>query len=81
MKRIVWTDPARRDVRNLSKPIAMQILSALHRFAKSGAGDVKALQGREELRLRIGDYRLFFLCPDSDTIEIRRVLHRGEAYR
>ena len=81
MKRIVWTDPARIDVRNLSKPTAMHILSALHRFAESGAGDVKTLQGREELRLRIGDYRLFFVCPDADTIEIRRVRHRAEAYR
>lgn len=81
MKRIVWTGPARADVRGLSKPTAMHVLSALHRFAESGAGDVKALQGREELRLRIGDYRLFFVCPDSDTIEIRRVRHRGEAYR
>jgi len=81
VKRIVWTDPARSDIRSLSKPTAMHILSALHRFAESGAGDVKALQGREELRLRIGDYRLFFVCPDPDTIEIRRVRHRGEAYR
>ncbi|MGA2856351.1 MAG: type II toxin-antitoxin system RelE/ParE family toxin [Candidatus Sulfotelmatobacter sp.] len=81
MKRIVWTDPAKSDVRSLSKPIAMHILSALHRFAESGAGDVKALQGREELRLRVGDYRLFFVCPDADTIEVRRVRHRGEAYR
>ena len=81
MKRIVWTDPAMSDVRSLSKPTAMHILSALHRLAESGAGDVKALQGREELRLRIGDYRLFFVCPDADTVEVRRVRHRGEAYR
>jgi mRNA interferase RelE/StbE len=81
VKRIVWTGPARADVRGLSKPTAMLILSALHRFAESGAGDVKALQGREELRLRIGDYRLFFVCPDADTIEIRCVRHRSEAYR
>ena len=81
MKRIVWTAPARADVRGLSKPTAMHILFALHRFAESGAGDVKALRGREELRLRIGDYRLFFVCTDPDTIEIRRVLHLREAYR
>jgi mRNA interferase RelE/StbE len=81
VKGIVWTDPAKTDVRRLSKPNAMHILSALRRFAESGAGDVKALQGREELRLRIGDYRLFFVCTDLDTIEIRRVLHRREAYR
>ena len=81
MKRIVWTEPAKGDVRRLSKPAAMQILSALHRCAESGAGDVKALQGKEELRLRIGDYRLFFVCTEPGTIEIRRVLHRREAYR
>jgi mRNA interferase RelE/StbE len=61
VKRIVWTDPAKSDVRSLSKPIATQIFSALHRFAQSGVGNVKALQGREELRLRIGDCRLFFI--------------------
>lgn len=81
MKRIVWTDPAKSDVRSLSKPIAMQIFSVLLRFAESGVGDVKALQGREELRLRVGDYRLLFVCPDTETIEVRRVLHRSEAYR
>ncbi len=81
MKRIVWTDPAKSDVRNLSKPVAMHIFSVLLRFAQTGTGDVKALQGGDELRLRIGDYRLFFVCPDADTIEIRRVRHRGEAYR
>jgi mRNA interferase RelE/StbE len=65
----------------LGQTEAMHILSALHRFAESGAGDVKALEGSEELRLRIGDYRLFFVCPDNASIEVRRVLHRREAYR
>jgi mRNA interferase RelE/StbE len=81
VKRIVWTEPAKSDVRALSKPVAMQVFSVLHRFAESGVGDVKALQGRDELRLRVGDYRLFFVCPDADTIEVRRVRHRAEAYR
>lgn len=49
MKRIVWTAAAKADVRSLSKPTAMQILTALHRFAESGVGNVKSLQGREEL--------------------------------
>jgi hypothetical protein len=53
----------------------------LHRFAESGAGDVKALQGREEVWLRIGDYRLFFAYTVPDTIEDRRVRHCSEAYR
>jgi mRNA interferase RelE/StbE len=81
VKRIVWTEPAKADVRHLDKPAAMRILAALHRFAETGEGEVKTLQGRDELRLRIGDYRLFFICPAAGTIEIRRVLHRREAYR
>jgi mRNA-degrading endonuclease RelE of RelBE toxin-antitoxin system len=31
--------------------------------------------------LRIGDYRLFFVYTDFDTVEVRRVRHRSEAYR
>lgn len=81
MKRIVWTEPAKADVRHLDKPTAMRIFAALHRFAETGEGDIKKLQGMEELRLRIGDYRLFFVCTDPDAIEVRRVLHRREAYR
>jgi mRNA interferase RelE/StbE len=82
VKRIVWTEAAQADVRALDKPTAMRILSALHRFAESGVGDVKALQGKwEELRLRISDYRLFFVYTPTGTIEVRRVLHRKEAYR
>jgi mRNA interferase RelE/StbE len=81
VKRISWTGPAKADVRRLDRETAMQILVSLHRFAELGAGDVKALRGREEFRLRVGDYRLFFVHPDAETIEVRRVLHRKDAYR
>ena len=80
MKRIIWTDSAQADVRRLDKPTAMRVFATLHRFAETGEGDVKALKARDELRLRIADYRLFFVL-DSDAIEVRRVLHRSEAYR
>jgi mRNA interferase RelE/StbE len=80
MKRIVWAEAAKSDVRRLDKSTAMRIFAALHRFAETGEGNVKALQGRDELRLRIADYRLFFVAT-ADTIQVRRVLHRREAYR
>jgi mRNA interferase RelE/StbE len=80
MKRIVWTGPGKADVRRLDKPTAMRIFAALHRFAETGEGDVRALQGRDELRLRIADYRPFFVATAA-AIEVRRVLHRSEAYR
>ena len=60
----------------------MRVLAALHRFAESGEGDVKALVGREELRLRIGDYG-FSLFPFHPT-RLRfaacfiAVMHTGE---
>ncbi len=74
MKRIAWTGQAKTDVRSLDKRTAMRILHALHRFAESGVGDIRALQDEaEELRLRIGDYRLFFVYTGEKTIEIRRV--------
>jgi hypothetical protein len=58
----------------------MRIFAGLQRFAETGEDDVKALHGRDELRLRIADYRLFFVAA-ADGIEVRRVLHRREAYR
>jgi mRNA interferase RelE/StbE len=82
VKRIAWTEQAKSDIRSLDKSAAMPILYALHRFAESGTGDIKALQGDvEEMRLRAGDYRLFFVCTGDDVIEVRRVRHRREAYR
>jgi mRNA interferase RelE/StbE len=81
VRRIIWTDSAKADVRRLDRPTAMRVFAALHRFAETGEGDVKALQGRDELRLRIADYRLFFVLTTADALEIRRVLHRNEAYR
>lgn len=81
MKRIVWTGPAKADVRRLDKSTAMRIFGSLHRFAETGQGDIKALEGRDEIRLRIGDYRLIFVTVSNDTIQVMRVLHRSDAYR
>jgi mRNA-degrading endonuclease RelE of RelBE toxin-antitoxin system len=82
VKRIVWTEPAKADVRRIDRETAMRILTALDRFARTGEGDVKRLQDIEppEFRLRVGDYRLFFVNI-ADALEVRRVLHRREAYR
>jgi mRNA interferase RelE/StbE len=82
VKRIVWTEPAKADVRRIDRETAMRILTALDRFARTGEGDVKRLQDIEppEFRLRVGDYRLFFVNI-NDALEVRRVLHRRQAYR
>jgi mRNA interferase RelE/StbE len=82
VKKIVFTPPARADVRRIDRETAMRILTALHRFARTGEGDIKKLQGDSgELRLRVGDYRVRFNENPPGTLYIHAVLHRSEAYR
>jgi mRNA-degrading endonuclease RelE of RelBE toxin-antitoxin system len=61
----------------LDKGIARRVKQAVERFADTGAGSVKRLQGIDppEYRLRVGDYRI------GETIRILRVRNRREAYR
>ena len=81
MKRIVFSQQARADVRRLDQNVARRIFAALHRFAHTGVGDIKRLQGEgTELRLRVGNYRVRF-TEGPDAYQVIRVLHRKEAYR
>ena len=82
MKKIISTVPARADIRRIDREAAMRILSALHRFAESGEGDIKKMRGdSSELRLRVGDYRVRFTEEPADTLHIHSVRHRSEVYR
>jgi mRNA interferase RelE/StbE len=82
VKRIEWSEQARANIRGLDRETAMRIFKALHRFADTGDGDVKKLKGNdEELRLRVGDYRVRFTEGPNDTLHIHAVRHRREAYR
>lgn len=60
----------------------MQILKTLARYAQTGKGDTKQLQGVEPplIRLRAQKHRIFFRDTGS-YLEISRVLDRKEAYR
>ena len=82
MKKIIFTPYAKADVRSIDRETAMRILTALDRFAHTGEGDVKMLQGATtELRLRVGDYRVRFVEDPLGTLYIHAVKHRREAYR
>ncbi len=41
----VWASSARTELRRIERETAMRILIALTRFAETGEGDVKALEG------------------------------------
>ena len=81
-KRIIWSPRAQADIRQLDIPTALRIFAGLARFAETGVGDVKALEGEDAgtLRLRIGDYRLRF-TDEGEALRIHNVKHRREAYR
>jgi mRNA interferase RelE/StbE len=81
--RLEITPPARRDLRRLDPPVRRRVLDALDRFvADPRAGDLVKLRGREESRLRVGDWRVLLRLDDEQLVVV--VLHvrpRGRAYR
>jgi plasmid stabilization system protein ParE len=81
-KRIVWTGQAKADVRSIERRTALQVLRTLARYAQTGQGNARQLQGIEPplLRLRAQDHRIFFR-DKGEYLEISRVLDRKEAYR
>lgn len=59
--------------------ISQRILSLEDNPRPRGA---KKLSGREEYRLRIGDYRVLYTIDDGDmTVAVFAVGHRREGYR
>jgi len=60
----------------------MRILVALTRYAETGEGDVRALEGKftGAHRLRVGDWRVRFRRVQGGTIHVLAVENRGEAY-
>jgi mRNA-degrading endonuclease RelE of RelBE toxin-antitoxin system len=79
--RIDWQDTARADVRQIDRA-ALRIFEVVLYHSRAGGGDVAPLHGAlaGTFRLRVGDYRVFFLL-DNDVMRISAVLHRSQAYR
>lgn len=67
MKTIILTLSAAKDLDALPRNAREQVEAGLHRYALTGHGDVKALQGRNGFRLRLGSYRVIF-DEDATTI-------------
>jgi mRNA interferase RelE/StbE len=67
VKTIILTPRAAKDLDALPRDARELVETGLHRYAMTGQGDVKALQGRDGYRLRIGNYRVIF-DEDATTI-------------
>ncbi len=73
---ILWSPEARADLRSIDRDQALQILYCVSRYLSNRIGDVKKLKPPlTGLRLRCGDYRVFF-DPKENDIEITAVRHR-----
>lgn len=69
--------------RRLRGPVADRIAAAIDGLATNPrpAGAVK-LAGRDDFRIRVGDYRLVYAVDDSERLVIvARIAHRRDAYR
>ena len=70
-----------RDFKRLDFDTQARILSALERFAATGHGDIRPLQGEfaGSYRVRIGKCRVYVLL-DGTSITAYQIDNRGEAY-
>jgi len=93
VKRIVFSEQAQADNRTIPRQTPMQILTAIHRLAETGAGQVKTLKGAGgDKRLRVSDFRVRFTEESGEdeagqgkenegVLRIHAVRNRKEAYR
>ena len=78
-----WRAAARKDLRRIGRTDAVNILHSLTRYGANRQGDVVRLVEKEfqgVLRLRCGDWRVFFKHEPDGSVTVLRVLHRSEAY-
>ena len=77
---------AAKDLKALTPSDRARIIRKIEQYADdpaSQANNVKALQGSDLYRLRVGDYRVLFTIAADSTVTVmlvRRVRHRREAY-
>jgi mRNA interferase RelE/StbE len=75
---------ADKDMDRLDPPVRQRVTDGIERLADDDdpSTDVRKLKGSDELRLRVGDWRVRFE-RDAKTrkITILRVLARGKAYK
>jgi len=81
-RQVRWSNRAEKDLERLDRKVRQKIVAAVDRFAQTGQGDVKRLQGLKEetFRLRVGEWRVIFSQEETLLIVILRALPRSGAY-
>ncbi len=82
MKRIAFSKAAAKTLSKMPSNTAKRIRSKIDAYAAdpaSQANNVKALQGYDEIRLRVGDWRVI-MNDRGEVIQVIKVAPRGGAY-
>jgi mRNA interferase RelE/StbE len=80
---IEFSPSGRKDLNRLDRQVRRRVYTALQRVAADPhqATGVRKLTGLEDWRIRVGDWRVRFICDDdARVIYVTRVLPRGRAY-
>jgi mRNA interferase RelE/StbE len=78
---IIAPETAKRLAR-IPNPERRRILTAIDALHSGLSGDIKPMKGREEWRLRIGDWRVLLdIKKEKKTIYVLSVGSRGDVYK
>ena len=82
---ITYSRVATRTLRRIPANAAATIREKIAELAENPNApnaNVQPLRGRDELRLRFGDWRVIYrIDQDAETIRVRLIRPRGSAYR
>ena len=78
--KIIWDEKAHDELIKLEPSISRRIFKKIDELSQNPfSRDIKRLKGRDDYRLRVGDYRIIFSI-DKDNIQILKVGHRKNVY-
>lgn len=81
MKPITYRPAAIKALRRMPANTAQRIIAKVEAYAEdpaAQANNVKKLQGREGIRLRIGDWRVIMI--DGEVLDVLNIGPRGGVY-
>ncbi|MCI0503641.1 type II toxin-antitoxin system RelE/ParE family toxin [Candidatus Micrarchaeota archaeon] len=80
--RLVYSEEALAQLRKLDNPTAKRILDRVDSVLEDPAHFFKRLAGRDEYKLRVGDYRVLARVPvRENTVFIMSLGHRKNIYK
>jgi mRNA interferase RelE/StbE len=80
---ILLTNAAKKYLKKLTPDNQKRVINALRSLiTEPGLADLKPLKGRDEARLRVGDYRVIIkIDAENKKIVVTKIGSRGDVYK